>query len=72
MRSPVNLLHIFRTPSFYEHLWRAASDLKREEMYSAFRREEAEKNREYELRIPEMYAKMFSDRNATQSFTKSH
>ena len=35
-------------------------DLKREEMYLAFRREEAEKNREHELRIAEMYIKMFS------------
>ena len=35
-------------------------DLKREEMYLAFRREEAEKNREHELRIAEMCIKMFS------------
>ena len=34
-------------------------DLKREEMYLAFRREETEKNREHELRIAEMYVKMF-------------
>ena len=29
-------------------------------MYLAFRQEEAEKNRQHELRIAEMYAKMFS------------
>ena len=34
-------------------------DLKREEMYLVFRREETEKNREHELRIAEMYVKMF-------------
>ena len=35
-------------------------DLKREEMYLAFRWEEPEKKREHELRIDKMYAKMFS------------
>ena len=35
-------------------------DLKREEMYLAFRRKEAEKNREHELRTVEIYSKMFS------------
>ena len=35
-------------------------DLKREEIYLTFRWEEAEKNREHELRIGEMCAKIFS------------
>ena len=35
-------------------------DLKREEMYLAFRWKEAEKNREHELRTVEIYSKMFS------------
>lgn len=35
-------------------------DIKREEMYLAFRCEEAEKNRENELRTAELHATMFS------------
>ena len=35
-------------------------DMKWEEMYLVFRREEAEKNKEHEPRITEMYAKMFA------------
>ena len=35
-------------------------DIKREEMYLAFRCEEAEKNRKNELRIAELHATMFS------------
>ena len=42
-------------------------DLKREEMYLTFRREEVENNREHELRIAEMYA---NECKGTQIYAK--
>ena len=40
-----------------KHKERLDYDLKREEMYLQFKREEAEKNREHELKLAEMYAR---------------